>query len=126
MRPALRRSDYVVARLVQSPERSDIVVYPDPADSVRHLVKRVIGLPGEQVSTELGHVAIDGEVLAEPWADGPTLPDGTWSNPPGTVFLLGDNRAASSGDSRATGPVRVEGMYKVVFRYWPPTRFGRM
>ena len=125
MLPALHRGDYVVARLTNKVERGDIVVYPDPADNDRHLVKRVVGLAGEQVVADLGHVAIDGEVLAEPWADGPTFPDGTWSNPPGTAFLLGDNRAASSGDSRATGPVRIEGVHKVVFRYWPPSRIGR-
>ncbi len=40
------------------------------------------------------------------------------------VFLLGDNRAASS-DSRTFGPVpRSSLLGRVRWRYWPPTRFG--
>ena len=126
MRPTLAPGDYLVAVAVSAPRRGDIVVFPDTLRPDRDLVKRVVGLPGETITIHAGQVAIDGQIFAEPWADGPTLPDGTWQNPPGTVFVLGDNRQLSSGDSRATGPRRVAGMYRVVFRYWPAGSVGRL
>jgi signal peptidase I len=44
--------------------------------------------------------------------------------PPGTLFLTGDNSAASR-DSRAFGPVPLQSVIGVVrIRYWPRTRRG--
>jgi len=126
MEPALAPGDYLVALAVRTVQRGDIVIYRDPADPSRELAKRAVGLAGETVAVSAGQVAIDGSVLAEPWADGPTLPDGTWTVPAETIFTLGDNRRASSGDGRSSGPVRVSGMYKAVWRYWPPGSFGRL
>ncbi|NND02368.1 MAG: signal peptidase I [Acidimicrobiia bacterium] len=125
MEPAMSAGDYVVAIATKSPLRGQIVVFPDPILPARSLTKRVVGLAGETITITAGQVGIDGEILAEPWADGPTLPDGEWHCPPGTVFVLGDNRRLSSGDGRALGPLRVESMYRVVFRYWPIGAIGR-
>ena len=74
MEPALARGDYLITVLTSSVQRGDVVVYPDPAMPGRHLVKRAIGLAAENVSIAGGQVAIDGALLAEAWADGPTLP----------------------------------------------------
>jgi len=126
MEPALQPGDYLFAALAGSVDRGEIVIYPDPSQSGLDLVKRVIGLPGDTVSIAGGQVAINGSLLAEPWADGPTLPDGEWTNPPGTVFTLGDNRRLSAGDSRASGPVSTKGMYRAIWRYWPPQSVGRI
>jgi signal peptidase I len=126
MEPALDRGDYLIATLATSIQRGDIVIYPDPTMPDRHLVKRAIGLSGESVSIAGGQVAIDGAVLAEPWADGPTLPDGEWISPAASIFTLGDNRRFSSGDGRASGPVPLAGVRKAVWRYWPPGSFGRL
>ena len=92
----------------------------------RYLVKRAIGLPGEDLSIAGGQVAIDGAVLGEAWADGPTLPDGNWPIPTGSIFTLGDNRRFSSGDGRSSGPVPLAGVRRAVWRYWPPGSFGRL
>lgn len=126
MEPALSAGDYLFAAKVGSIKRGDIVIYADPARSGIDLVKRVVGLEGETVSIAAGQVAINGAVLAEPWADGPTLPDSEWTIAPGTLFTLGDNRRMSAGDSRASGPVSTTGMYKAVWRYWPPAAIGRL
>ncbi len=126
MQPTLRAGDYVIATPAAELARGDIVIYNDPADTGRDLIKRVIGLPGETVSISRGRVAIDGRQLSEPWRRGPTVPDGVWTNPPGTVFTLGDNRVTSSGDSRASGPVSTIGMLRVFGIYWPPASFGRI
>lgn len=126
MQPALHAGDFLLASVTRSLQRGDVVIYADPAGSGLDFVKRVIGLSGERISIAGGQIAIDGTVLGEPWADGPTMPDGEWTNPPGTVFVVGDNRRLSSGDSRVSGPVSAAGMYKAQWRYWPPASVGRL
>ncbi len=126
MRPALAPGDYLVAVRTATPRRGDIVVFPDRTQPNRDLVKRVIGLAGETITVKAGDIDIDGEPFTEPWADGPTLPNGQWHNPPNTIFVLGDNRSLSSGDSRVAGSVRVDEMYRVVYRYWPVSSVGRL
>ncbi len=101
------------------PDRGDIVVADRPGDEVS-LVKRVMGLPGETIEVQGGHVIIDGQPIEEPWVTyfgGPNY--GPEDIPEGYVFILGDNRRASR-DSRAIGPVAlsaVEGRVWLV--YWP-------
>jgi len=48
--------------------RGDIIVFHDPVDSTLHLVKRVIGLPGDHLRLHNGLVYINGHVLTEPYA----------------------------------------------------------
>jgi signal peptidase I len=48
--------------------RGDIIVFHDPVDASLHLVKRVVGLPGDRVKMHDNHVYINGSVLAEPYA----------------------------------------------------------
>ena len=71
----------------------DSPVAPD-----QHVVKRVVGLPGEKVTFDAERVSIDGRPLPEPYAS-PSVFRGEYDVPPGHVFVLGDNRDASS-DSR--------------------------
>jgi signal peptidase I len=48
--------------------RGDIIVFHDPVDATLHLVKRVIGLPGDHLRLHSGHVFINGQPLSEPYA----------------------------------------------------------
>jgi signal peptidase I len=48
--------------------RGDLIVFHYPIDSSLHLVKRVIGLPGDRLRLRDGHVFIDGRALSEPYA----------------------------------------------------------
>lgn len=48
--------------------RGDIIVFHDPVDASLHLVKRVIGLPGDRIRLRDQHVYINGVALAEPYA----------------------------------------------------------
>jgi signal peptidase I len=48
--------------------RGDIIVFHDPVDATLHLVKRVIGLPGDHLRLRSGHVFINGHALTEPYA----------------------------------------------------------
>ena len=109
--------------------RGDIVVFEKPetlASDLDHLVKRMIGLPGDTVEGRDGQVWIDGEPLAEPW-----LPDGVVTDafgpvvvPDGEVFFMGDNRTQSQ-DSRVFGTVSADNIVgRVFFRIWPLDRVG--
>lgn len=128
MAPTLAEGDWVVARRrTGPPDRGDIVILRDPAGSGMHLVKRVIGLPGETMGVDGGRVTVDGALLADRWANGITLPDGTWEVGDGQVWLLGDNRAHSVSDGRVLGPTDLGDIeWLVVARYWPRSRVGRM
>jgi signal peptidase I len=48
--------------------RGDVIVFHFPVDSSLHLVKRVIGLPGDRVRLHDGHAYIDGTAIPEPYA----------------------------------------------------------
>ena len=78
------------------PERGDIITFwSDELGKV--LVKRTIGLPGEEVSFADGYVYINGEKLEEFYlpARGITESDQVFRVPEGCVFFLGDNRTGS-------------------------------
>ena len=78
------------------PERGDIVTFwSDELGKV--LVKRTIGLPGDEVSFADGYVYINGEKLEEEYlpARGITECDKTFVVPEDCVFFLGDNRTGS-------------------------------
>lgn len=78
------------------PERGDIVTFwSDELGKV--LVKRTIGLPGDEVSFSDGYVYINGEKLEEEYlpARGITEDSETYVVPEGCVFFLGDNRTGS-------------------------------
>lgn len=85
-----------------TPDHGDIVVFRPGGQDRRLLVKRVIGLPGDQISFEGGYVFRNGEKLEEPYlqAEGVTYSDTErFSVPDGCIFVMGDNRLHSR-DSR--------------------------
>ncbi len=109
------------------PERGDIVVFTSVEGGEEDLVKRVVALPGEEVSVENGVLRVNGEVQDEPFLN-QGLPDrGTYGPaivPEGEVFVMGDNRS-NSRDSRFFGPVPVENIEGEAFvSFWPPSRIG--
>ena len=94
--------------ILGAPERGDIVIFYDPRFSDMHLVKRVVGLPGETVEVRGGRVLINGQAIDEPYLKR-AINYRFASRRLGTeeVFLLGDNRD-NSYDSHLFGPVPVE------------------
>ena len=117
----------VVYRL-HSPQRGDIVVLrnPSPNNSSPVLIKRIIGLPGEEVKIESGKVYIDGKLLTEEYIKTPTDRAGEWSIAENHYFVMGDNRTNSvdSRDSRI-GPIEFEDIIgKAWLRIWPLRDWG--
>ncbi len=116
MSPTLQVGDRItVDKLHSTIQRGDIVVFQRvPADTEKQdadLVKRVVGLPGETISSIGDAVLINGMPLAQPWL--PSLVGQcaeTSANIPTTTiapdhyFMMGDCRG-DSFDSRYWGTV---------------------
>ena len=100
MAPTLQGGALALTRRLwrRTPVRRGDVVVVDSRELGQHVVKRVIGLPGETVTIEGGQVRINGQPLAEPYASHSVFTD-TFHVPAGHYLLLGDHRDASS-DSR--------------------------
>jgi signal peptidase I len=111
------------------PHRGDIVVFDPPVPSDEPYIKRVIGLPGDEISFADGYVLVNNERLFEPYqARAETFCTGTEhcrvTVPEGTVYVLGDNRT-NSADSRFFGPISVDAIVgKAWLANWPLDRFG--
>lgn len=92
------------------PERGDVVILRYPKDTTKFFIKRVIGLPNEQVLIKNGAVTIintehtEGILLSEPYIKFPKKETMEKKLGEGEYFVMGDNRAASS-DSRYWGLV---------------------
>ncbi|CAN5219485.1 hypothetical protein BH20ACT24_BH20ACT24_20370 [soil metagenome] len=133
-----------------SPRRGDIIVFEDPhpgpepdrsalsafwqwlteglgvsSNPEKDFIKRVIGLPGETVEIRRGSVYIDGrELRDEPYVSSiaDTSDSGPFEVPPEQLFVMGDNRTASSDSRTSLGYIPYD---KVIGRafviIWPPS-----
>lgn len=110
-----------------SPERGEIFLFEDPANGPDPLIKRVIGVSGDEVELRVGKLFLNGEPQNEPYVNQQT-PDtrsfGPVTVPEGYVFVMGDNRS-NSLDSRFFGPISEDDLIgEAVFRFWPVGRIG--
>lgn len=95
-------------------EKPGCGVFEEAPESDCFEVKRVIGLGGETVRVSERGVAVNGEILEEPYiAPGGAGPTGKWVVEPGRVFVLGDNRSLSN-DSRSYGSIPATSLYGLV------------
>jgi signal peptidase I len=107
------------------PQRGDVVVFHSPQNPRKDFIKRVVGLPGEEVQLIDGQVYVDGVRLYETYISN----QGSRSWGPEVVgdfqyFVLGDNRDNSS-DSRSWGMLDGNAIIgKAWFSYWPPSTWG--
>lgn len=80
------------------PERGDVVTFWND-EMEKLLVKRVIGLPGDEISFENGFVYVNGKKLEEPYLakQGSTVSANREriTVPEGCLFFMGDNRTGS-------------------------------
>ena len=134
MEPSFIENELIVTRKTRVPteiyRRGQIVIISDPAGSDKRHLKRIVGLPTEQIKLSEGMLFINGEHTEEPYLGGLPpylgLDESMWESSKTQCFLMGDNRVYSE-DSRAYGPVEIEAVRGVVlFRCWPLKRFGRV
>ena len=129
MEPSLHNNNYViVSKVSYAPfgeiERGDVIVFRFPRDPDQDYIKRVIGLPGDQVEILSGKVYVNDVLLDEPYIMETTRREDSTVVPAGHVYVMGDNRNDSS-DSRIWGGVEIENIVgKAVFTYWPFSDFG--
>ncbi|MCL4358467.1 MAG: signal peptidase I [Patescibacteria group bacterium] len=114
MEPTFHSFDYLIVDKIsyrfEKPQRNDVIIFRPPVDPSVFYIKRVIGLPGDTVIIQNGHVYIQnkhhpqGYELQEPYlpSTDTTPGNGVFKVTAGHYFVLGDNRAASY-DSRRWG-----------------------
>jgi signal peptidase I len=130
MQPTLFPGDYVIVnklayRFSHNPSRGDVIVfrYPPNPDAIPY-IKRVIGLPGDQMHIADGKVYANGQLLLEPYLPVSTNRGGDWTVPAGQLFVMGDNRNNSS-DSRSWGFVPLENIIgRAELIYLPPQHWA--
>jgi len=106
-----------------------------PQDSGEHLIKRIIGLPGDHVTCcdAAGRVTVNGVGIDEPQLKPGSLPSETPFDvtvPPASLWVMGDNRQ-NSRDSRGHlgdpggGSIPEDNVVGVAFaRVWPADRMA--
>ena len=124
------------------PERGDVVVFRLPSDPSVNYIKRVVGLPGDEIVYQRHRLTINGEVVdieqamdatpAEPkflehlgershniLVTNPAYSnmDGTYTVPDGHYFVMGDNRD-NSRDSRFIGSIPETHLVGEAVRIW--------
>lgn len=121
------------------PRRGQLVIFKAPAGDPYsyekrygvtyrpYNIKRVVGLPGDQLEIRDSVLYVNGKAQAERYASDGVLSDqAVLKVPAGKIWVLGDNRlAGASLDSRAYGPVSLaDTAGPVVWRVWP--KWGRL
>ncbi|GAF40772.1 signal peptidase I [Agrilactobacillus composti DSM 18527 = JCM 14202] len=141
MAPTFESGDRVMALRHGTIKRGDIVILKAPDEPGFFYIKRVIGLPGDNVASKNDTMYINGKKLKEPYLNAykNKLPTGTlFTNdftyqglfnkgdhiPKNQYFVMGDNRSVSK-DSRMIGTIKRADIVGIVkFRYWPVTKFA--
>ncbi len=141
MEPNFYRGDRISAYKlfydIENVQRGDVIIFKFPLDPRKNFIKRVIGLPGDEIDVRDKKVYVNGKLLNEPYVvhkDPWICKDRSYERyhirdqygpikvPSDSLFMMGDNRD-SSDDSRFWGFVPAENIIGEAFlRYWPPWR----
>ncbi len=126
IRPRLTRLQKVHlhqgSMVVFHPPQNLLVGGYDPKSA---LIKRIIGLPGDEVEVKDGQLFVNRRAINEDWRIDPisySMPVITVPN--NQLWVLGDNRN-NSLDSHLWGPLPEDKVIgTAIWRYWPLNRFG--
>ena len=137
MEPTISTGERVIAEQIsyyfRDVKPGDIIVFEDPENSNRNLLKRCIAVGGQTIDLQNGVTYIDGIALSEPYIYGkPTEPSTRsiaiinypYTIPDDSIWVMGDNRT-NSKDSRYFGPIATSAIKKrVFFTSWPLNNLG--
>jgi len=106
------------AYMIAPPSRFDIVVFKYPLDTTVNYIKRLIGLPGEEIALVGGDIEVDGEVARKPdviqeamWRNWPVYPregvetpvERYWrQSPEGSFTRRGDDVVVEAAEGEST------------------------
>jgi signal peptidase I len=141
MEPTLLRGDFIFAdKRVNCPgckhhiQRGDLAIFVYPNDRTKYYIKRIIGMPGDEIQIENRQVKVNGisitgvvqgkEVTESGangnylvhWAEGESA-SRQWMVPQGQVFVLGDNRNRTT-DSRKFGTIPLRDVVGRATQIW--------
>ncbi|WP_067838652.1 signal peptidase I [Amphibacillus sediminis] len=145
MAPTLQDQDHLIIEKLSyqftSPKRFDVIVFQ--ATEEKQYIKRIIGLPGEQVEIRNDQLYINQVFIPEPFiaqtvqeleGEGKYTYDFSLSDLPGSYtvipedhyLVLGDNRRNST-DSRYLGLIHEDDILgRASLIYWPINRIGKV
>ena len=110
MEPAIGDDSWVISMRAgfrrRQPQRFDVVRLEEPGSSGHWILKRIVGLPGEEVSLRQGDLYVNDLAVADSFAYCPdeVTDEFSWWPRDDEYVVLGDNRSAST-DSRKFGVV---------------------
>lgn len=131
MQPAIQVGDHLLCNQLyyryHNPKRGDLIIFKVPADNNKEYIKRIVGLPGDEIKLEGNALFINGRKMEEPYADYEPSANfsgfvrenfGPYIVPEDEYFVLGDNRF-NSKDSRHIGTVKRHNIQgKAIFIYF--------
>jgi signal peptidase I len=102
--------------------RGDIITFKDDKTDGKTYVKRIVGLPGDDLEIRNGFIYINGKLIDEPYASKyRSTYGGTFLSeckeikiPQNNIFAMGDNRAGSK-DSREIGYVLISDIQTILY-----------
>lgn len=125
MEPNFSDGDYILIDEItyrfREPQRGEVIVFRNPRNESEFYIKRIIGLPGEEVVVNGTEIKINGAVLDESYlpADYGITGERVFDLSDDEYFVMGDNRSQSF-DSRSWGPLKRDEITGTVrFRFWP-------
>ncbi|PIV39209.1 MAG: signal peptidase I [Candidatus Omnitrophica bacterium CG02_land_8_20_14_3_00__42_8] len=137
MRPTLIEGDRIlVSKFIykfREPKRGEVIVFISPEDKKKDFIKRLVGLPNENIQLSNGAILVNNAPVEEC----PLLKKQYYYNrgdfgaerqivtiPNDAYYVLGDN-SLSSRDSRYWGFMPKKFLLgKAFLIYWPPNRIG--
>lgn len=134
MEPTLQINDRLIIEKMSyrfhQPKRGDVVVF-NATEALQKenlkdaFIKRIIGLPGDEVKVINQEVIVNNKVLTEAYIkEAPNYNFGPVTVPEDQYLVLGDNRN-NSYDSHYWGFVpREKFIGRASVRFWPPQRMG--
>lgn len=132
MEPNFSSGDYLLVDEAtyrfREPKRGEVIVFRNPSNTSEFFIKRIVGLPGEEVIINDNDVTINGEKIDEVYLGGAVDVEGQYifQLDEDELFVMGDNRPQSF-DSRSWGPLGDGLIIGVVrLRFWPPAAFGSL